>query len=72
MGMFVSIKIDLKACPAGCRKCADVCPVNIFKVETQGPVQVLTVVEDNEDECTFCNLCLDKCAPGAIKIIKNY
>jgi NAD-dependent dihydropyrimidine dehydrogenase PreA subunit len=42
--------------------------VGIFKLVNGQPV----VVEENEDECTFCGLCLQACPSGAIRIEKLY
>ena len=51
MGLFVTVIHDQEKCPAGCRECVDACPVNIFAVDQDGTV---SVVQENEDECTFC------------------
>jgi DNA-directed RNA polymerase subunit D len=68
MGLFVSILIDKNKCRAECSTCIEVCPVDIF---TQREKQVIVSSED-EDECTLCNLCLEKCPAQAIVIQKNY
>lgn len=65
--MFVTIKINTESCDDDCRICVETCPLDIFR--TDGGV---TVVEENEDECTFCNLCIERCPKHAITIIKNY
>ena len=67
MGTFVTVLID-GPCEEGCKKCADVCPVNIFEFRERKVI----VVEENEDECTFCNLCLEACPRGVVKIRKEY
>jgi len=71
MGMFVSLKIDEKLCEAkqaGCQRCIDICPVDAFKL---GNGKILTVF-DNEDECTFCNMCVEECPRAAVKVVKLY
>jgi NAD-dependent dihydropyrimidine dehydrogenase PreA subunit len=70
MGEFIKVEIDLSRC-AGRKKIAEwvrVCPVNIFKMEDKLPV----VVEENEDECTLCMLCVEAFPKGAITIHKLY
>ena len=70
MGEFIKVKIDLTKClhTSDVAKWVGVCPVNIFKVEDNRPV----VVEENEDECTLCLLCVDAFPPGAVVIHKLY
>lgn len=68
MGLFVTIKLNAGKCPDGCAVCAEVCPVSIFQVEDGA----LKVVAENEDECTFCELCLERCPSAALEIVKSY
>lgn len=74
MGMFVQIEIDYNKCKnvKNCKICEDVCPVEIFKFEKLDNNTKISVVEENIDECIFCNLCLEKCPQGAITIKKLY
>ena len=51
-----------------CGECVKICPVNIFDKKEN---RIITI-EVNEDECTLCNLCLDKCPVDAIEIEKLY
>jgi NAD-dependent dihydropyrimidine dehydrogenase PreA subunit len=70
MGEFIKVDINLSKCK-GKNKIAmwaQVCPVNIFKMEHDLPV----VVEENEDECTLCMLCIEAFPKGAITIHKLY
>jgi len=70
MGMFIRVEIDDKKC-LGLEKsgeCIRICPVNIFEAKDGRVV----VKEENEDECTLCSLCMDKCQPCAISIKKLY
>ena len=68
MGRFIKILIDASACPAECSACVEVCPVEIFETK-EGK---LSVRETEEDECTLCELCLQRCPNDAIKIEKLY
>ena len=70
MGEFIKVEVDLNKC-AGSRKITDwvqVCPVNIFEIKDNHPV----VIEENEDECTLCMLCVDTFPKGAVTIHKLY
>jgi len=68
MGLFITVKISGKGCPAGCKACVEACPVDIFDLEGDR----LIVVGENEDECTLCGICLQRCPEGMIELIKNY
>lgn len=70
MSEFIQVLITEDRCTgiSGCGKCVQVCPVNIFDVEGDRPL----VVEDNQDECTLCDLCLQECTPDAIVLRKLY
>ncbi|MBI4300219.1 MAG: 4Fe-4S binding protein [Chloroflexi bacterium] len=68
--MFIELKIDIDRCRAGqpCRACIESCPVDIF-VATDG---LAAVVADNQDECTLCDLCLQRCPTEAVTLTKLY
>lgn len=70
MGEFVHIVIDEKKFVNSddMKACANSCPVGIFEMKSGR----LHVVEENEDECTFCGLCIEASPNGAIKIEKLY
>ena len=70
MGMFITLPINRELCVdgVGCSQCVDVCPVDVFRLEGG---KLVTDVE-NEDECTLCELCLQTCPQGAIRLIKLY
>jgi NAD-dependent dihydropyrimidine dehydrogenase PreA subunit len=70
MGEFIKVEIDLSKCEdtADAQAWAQVCPVNIFAMENNLPA----VVEENEDECTLCMLCIDAFPSGAVSIHKLY
>ena len=69
-GMFIGVEVDPKtaADAAMAKKLTEVCPVNIFAVKTDG---ALRIVEENLDECTLCDLCI-QAAPGKVKVVKLY
>jgi NAD-dependent dihydropyrimidine dehydrogenase PreA subunit len=68
MGRFIKITIDNSACPLDCRICVDTCPVEIFLFNDG-----MTVIQESEeDECTLCELCLQRCPEELIKIEKLY
>jgi NAD-dependent dihydropyrimidine dehydrogenase PreA subunit len=70
MSLFIRLEIDPAMCLGiqRCGQCIQVCPVNIFAPHDDYP----KTVEDNEDECTLCNLCLQACGADAITIHKLY
>jgi len=51
------------------RKLVEVCPVNIFALDADGKV---VIVEENEDECVLCDLCVQAAPPGKVRVIKFY
>jgi NAD-dependent dihydropyrimidine dehydrogenase PreA subunit len=71
MPMFVHVEIDDEA--AGDRdlakKLVEVCPVNIF---AQGADGRAAIVEENEDECVLCDLCVQAAPQGNVRVIKLY
>jgi ferredoxin-like protein FixX len=69
-GMFIGVEVDPKAAadPAMAKKLTEVCPVNIFAVKPDG---ALRIVDENLDECTLCDLCV-QAAPGKVKVVKLY
>ena len=71
MGMFIRVDVDpsLAADRELAKKLAEVCPVNIFELATDGSARV---VPENEDECVLCDLCVQASPPGGVKIIKLY
>ncbi|MEM2983370.1 MAG: ferredoxin [Candidatus Bathyarchaeia archaeon] len=70
MGIFIKVTIDQDKCLGINRSghCVNICPVNIFEASGDRVI----IKEENEDECTLCELCLQKCEPGAISIEKKY
>ena len=70
MGEFIKVEIDKEKCLGGeqCAGCVKVCSVSIFG--RQG--NEIVPGEDQEDECTLCDLCLKACPPDCIVIRKLY
>lgn len=70
MSEFIRVEINMDKCIGigKCGKCVQVCPVNIFGEEDDR----LFIVEQSQDECTLCDLCLGECKPEAITIRKLY
>ena len=69
-GTFIDVRIDTAVAkdPALAKKLAEVCPVNIFAAEPGG----VRIVEENLDECTLCDLCIQAAPAGSVRIVKLY
>jgi len=72
MAMFIRVDVDnsvVEKTPGLADKLVEVCPVNIFKV---GPkASSVEIVEDNVDECTLCDLCM-QASPKGVRVVKLY
>ena len=68
--MFIRVDIDpsVQQDVALGKRLAEICPVDIFRVDAAGRVGT---VEQNLDECTLCDLCLEA-APGRVQVVKLY
>ena len=71
MPMFVHLEVDADAATDTelAKKLVEVCPVNIFEQADDGSARV---VEENEDECVLCDLCVQAAHPGKVRVIKLY
>jgi NAD-dependent dihydropyrimidine dehydrogenase PreA subunit len=71
MAMFIRVDVDnsiIRDTSGLADKLVEVCPVKIFKLGSNaGTVEV---VEDNVDECTLCDLCMQ--ATDGVKVVKLY
>jgi NAD-dependent dihydropyrimidine dehydrogenase PreA subunit len=69
--MFVHVEIDADVAADAelAKKLVDVCPVNIFALDADGKA---AIVEENEDECVLCDLCVQAAPPGKVLVIKLY
>ena len=70
--MFIRVEVDpevIRKTPGLAKKLVEVCPVNIF---APGPDdRSVTLVEENMDECTLCELCT-QASPDGVKLVKLY
>ncbi|MSQ13715.1 MAG: ferredoxin family protein [Dehalococcoidia bacterium] len=71
MPMFIRVEVDPSVARRAdlAKKLVEVCPVDIF---AQNADQSLRIVEDNLDECVLCDLCIQACPAGTVKITKLY
>jgi len=69
-GLFIDVVVSKRAAadPELARKLEDACPVDIFQASDAG----VRVLEENLDECTLCDLCLEAAPEGAVRIVKLY
>jgi ferredoxin-like protein FixX len=70
MAMFIRVDIDdaVQADDALKKQLVEVCPVDIFALDDSGRV---VTVEDNLDECTLCDLCI-QAAGDRVQVVKLY
>jgi ferredoxin-like protein FixX len=71
MALFIRVDVDPATVrdPALAAKLAEVCPVNIFGTRPDGS---LRIVEENLDECTLCDLCVQAAPRGTVRVVKLY
>ena len=71
MSMFIRVEVDPETATDAelAKKLAEVCPVNIFDLDSDGKV---VVVQENEDECVLCDLCVQAAPAGQVKVLKLY
>ena len=71
MAMFINVEVDpvVSTDQALVRTLVEACPVDIFAADEHGR---LSIVEENLDECTLCDLCKNAAPEGAVRIIKLY
>ena len=72
MAMFIRVDLDhssVQKTPGLAQKLIEVCPVKIFKAGAAE--NTVAVVEDNVDECTLCDLCM-QASPDGVKVVKLY
>jgi len=69
--MFIRVEVEPAAAADRelAKKLAEVCPVDIFDLDTDGNARI---VEENEDECVLCDLCVQAAAPGQVRVVKLY
>ena len=72
MAMFIRVDVNgsvVQKTPGLAQKLVESCPVKIFK--TGAAENTVAVVEDNVDECTLCDLCM-QASPDGVKVVKLY
>jgi len=72
MAMFIRVDVDngvVRKTAGLANKLVEVCPVKIFKAG--GEAGTVATVEDNLDECTLCDLCM-QASPDGVKVVKLY
>jgi NAD-dependent dihydropyrimidine dehydrogenase PreA subunit len=69
-GLFIDVHVSAAhaADLALAKKLEEACPVDIFEATDNG----VRIVQENLDECTLCDLCIQAAPPGAIQVIKLY
>ena len=69
-GLFIDVQVSAEVAkdPALAAKLAEACPVDIFEASDQG----VRIVEENLDECTLCDLCIEAAPKGSVRIVKLY
>jgi NAD-dependent dihydropyrimidine dehydrogenase PreA subunit len=71
MAMFIRVDVNdaiVTKTEGLAAKLVEVCPVKIFAPNGSNGVNV---VEDNVDECTLCDLCM-QASPDGVKVVKLY
>ena len=70
-GTFIDVKVDSSVAKDSelAAKLTEVCPVDIFAQRDDG---TLEIVDDNLDECTLRDLCLEVGAKGSVQVVKLY
>ena len=72
MAMFIRVDVDngvVEKTSGLADKLVEVCPVKIFKLGSSP--STVEIVEDNVDECTLCDLCM-QASPEGVKVVKLY
>ena len=72
MAMFIRVDVDdsiIKKTPGLAKKLVEVCPVKIFAAGAAE--STVAIVEDNLDECTLCDLCM-QASPDGVRVVKLY
>ena len=67
--VFINVEVaeDIRSDAETAKKLEEACPVDIYAAR-DGSVEV---VEENLDECTLCDLCV-QAAPGKVRVVKLY
>jgi len=73
-GEFIDVRVDAEVAKNTtlARKLAEICPVSIFVMPSEGSDDGIRIDEANLDECVLCDLCLQAAPKGKIEIVKLY
>ena len=68
--VFINVEVaeDIRSDAEMAKKLEEACPVDIFEATDTG----VKIVEENLDECTLCDLCIQAAPPGAVEVVKLY
>ena len=72
MAMFIRVDVDnsiVEKTAGLADKLVEVCPVKIFKAGSSP--NTVDIVEENVDECTLCDLCM-QASPDGVRVVKLY
>ena len=69
-GLFIDVQVSAAhaADLTLAKKLEEACPVDIFEAIDTG----VRIVEENLDECTLCDLCIQAAPQGAVQVVKLY
>lgn len=63
---MISIQINYDKCKGGeCKECVDSCPVGVLTLKDNK-----VMINNAEEDCTFCESCMDLCPEECI-IVEN-
>jgi NAD-dependent dihydropyrimidine dehydrogenase PreA subunit len=70
-GLFIDVEVNADAAADAVlvAKLVEVCPVDIFESDPDGS---LRIAQENLDECTLCDLCVEAAPAGSVKVVKLY
>jgi len=68
--LFIDVKLDDAVARDAelAKQLEEVCAVDIFEATDAG----VRIVEENLDECVLCDLCVQACPEGSVRIVKLY
>ena len=69
-GLFIDVEVTGSHAKdaALAKKLEEACPVDIFEAADDG----VRIVQENLDECTLCDLCIQAAPAGAVRVVKLY
>jgi NAD-dependent dihydropyrimidine dehydrogenase PreA subunit len=69
-GLFIDVRVSAEVAKDAelAKKLAEACPVDIFEAGDEG----VRIVEENLDECTLCDLCIEAAPKGSVRVVKLY